>query len=166
VLIMACGIAVVVPAATMTTDRGRTYAFPELLVVLASLLVLWIAAVAGEEAMFRGWMQTQLEMRAPIWLSIVVPALLFGLRHLPLDLYESHAGMAGWATRLLELYGLALVMGLVRWRTGSVAPTVVLHAGLWWLVVLGLYGTRTGAVAGIIIGTGSIAVGLVQGKAE
>jgi membrane protease YdiL (CAAX protease family) len=115
---------------------GQSYPFPQVLLVFAGLLALWVAAIAGEEGMFRGWMQTQLEARGQVWLSILLPALLFGLRHLPLDLYEGHAGLAGWSARLLELYGLALILGLVRWRTRSIAPTVVLHAVLWWLVIL------------------------------
>lgn len=163
-LVLAWGIGAVVPTAVTTADQGRAYTFPEVLLVLAALLILWTAALAGEEAMFRGWMQTRLETRTPVWLSIVLPALLFGLRHLPLDLYEGHAGVAGWAARLLELYGLALVMSLIRWRTGSVSPTIVLHGGLWWLVVLGVYGTWAGAVAGIIIGTGTIAAALTVSR--
>lgn len=76
-----------------------------------------------------------MEVCGQVWLSILLPALLFGLRHLPLDLYEGHAGLAGWSARLLELYGQALILGLTRRRTRSIAPTVVLHAVLWWLVI-------------------------------
>lgn len=115
--------------------EGQSYPFPQMLLVFAGLLALWIAAIAGEEGMFRGWMQTQLEARGPVWLSVLLPALLFGLRHLPLDLYEGHAGLVGWTARFLELYGLALIMGLIRWRARSTAPTVVLHGVLWWLVI-------------------------------
>jgi len=124
-----------IPVAGTGATEGQGYPFPQVLLVFAGLLALWIAAIAGEEGIFRGWMQTQLEARGPTWLSILLPALLFGLRHLPLDLYEGHAGLAGWAARLLELYGLGLILGLVRWRARSIAPTVVLHGVLWWLVI-------------------------------
>ena len=120
---------------TEAGTEGQAYPFPQVLLVFADLLALWVAAIAGEEGMFRGWMQTQLEVRGQVWLSILLPALLFGLRHLPLDLYEGHAGVAGWSARLLELYGLALILGLIRRRSRSIAPTVVLHGVLWWLVV-------------------------------
>jgi membrane protease YdiL (CAAX protease family) len=131
--------------------EGQGYPFPQALLVLGGLAVLWITAVVGEEAMFRGWMQTQLEAQGRIWLSILLPALLFGLRHLPLDLYGGHAGVPGWTVRLLELYGLALVMALIRWRTGSIAPTLGLHGFLWWLVIFGVYGTAVGAIMGLIM---------------
>jgi membrane protease YdiL (CAAX protease family) len=154
VLVMGWATGRSIGAGAVAGDQGRSYGFPEILPLLAALLGLWVAAVAGEEVMFRGWMQTQLAAHGPVWLSVALPALLFGLRHLPLDLYQGHAGTAGWAARLLELYGLALIMGLIRWRTGSIVPTVVLHAGLWWLVVVGVYGTGAGAVAGVILGVG------------
>lgn len=151
VLIWGWVVTLLVPAAAVSAG-GQGYPFPQLLLVLAGLVALWVAAVAGEEAMFRGWMQTQLETRGRVWLSIGLPALLFGLRHLPLDLYEGRAGMAGWTARLLELYGLALVLGLVRWRSRSSASTVVLHAALWWLVIFSVYGTAAGAAIGGILG--------------
>jgi membrane protease YdiL (CAAX protease family) len=130
---------------------GRGYPFPQVLLVLAGLGALWVAAVMGEETMFRGWMQTQLEAQGRIWLSILLPALLFGLRHLPLDLYGGHAGVTGWTVRLLELYSLALVLGLIRYRTGSMGATVVLHGCLWWLVIFSLYGTAVGAIIGLVM---------------
>lgn len=141
---------------------GQSYPFPQLSLVLAGLVLLWMAAVAGEETMFRGWMQTQLAAHGPASLAILLPALLFGLRHLPLDLYEGHAGVAGWTARLLELSGLALLMGLLRWRSASVAPGVILHGVLWWLVIFGLYGTSAGAV----IGTAAGLVALLLARAK
>ena len=128
-------VTLLIPVPGAGPTEGQGYPFPQVLLVFAGLLALWAAAIAGEEGMFRGWMQTQLEARGPTWFSILLPALLFGLRHLPLDLYTGHAGQAGWAVRLLQLYGLALIMGLIRWRTRSIAPTVVLHGVLWWLVI-------------------------------
>jgi membrane protease YdiL (CAAX protease family) len=145
-------VGLLIPVPGSASSEGQGYPFPQVLLVLLGLLALWVAAIAGEEGMFRGWMQTQLDARGPAWVSILLPALLFGLRHLPLDLYSGHAGLAGWAARLLELYSLALLMSLIRWRTGSIAPTVVLHGGLWWLVIFGQYGTTVGAVIGVGIG--------------
>lgn len=143
---------------------GQGTPFPQVVLVLAGLAALWLAAVLGEEVMFRGWMQTQLAAAGPTWLSVLLPALLFGLRHLPLDLYEGHADVAGWAARSLELYGLAVVMGVVRWRSGSVAPTMVLHAVLWWLVVTGVYGADMGAVVGVVVGLSVIALSVLAPK--
>lgn len=141
-------VTLLIPVPGAGSTEGRAYPFPQVLLVFAGLLILWAVTVIGEEGMFRGWMQTQLEARGRTGLSIVLPALLFGLRHLPLDLYEGHAGFAGWAARLVELYGLALLIGLVRWRTRSVASTAILHGVVWWLVIFGLYNAAIGAAIG------------------
>ncbi|HEX6384501.1 MAG TPA: type II CAAX endopeptidase family protein [Anaerolineae bacterium] len=152
VLVWCWLLARLLPLPETGAAEGQGYPLPQALLGLAGLMVLGLAAIIGEEAMFRGWMQTQLEAQGRIWLSVLLPALLFGLRHLPLDLYEGHAGLAAWAVRLLELYGLALVLGFIRWRSGSIAPAVILHGPLWWLVVFGVYGTVVGAGLGLVIG--------------
>lgn len=145
-------VTLLMPVPGASSTEGQAYPFPQILRVFAGLLILWAVTIIGEEGMFRGWMQTELEAHAPAWLSILLPALLFGLRHLPLDLYEGHAGFAGWAARQLELYGVALLIGLVRWRTGSIASTIILHGLLWWLVIFGLYSAAIGAAIGAGIG--------------
>lgn len=145
-------VTLLIPVPQVSSGEGQVYPLPQLLLLLLGLLALWGAAIVGEEGMFRGWMQTQLEASGPTWLSILLPALLFGLRHLPLDLYTGHAGLAGWAARLLELYGWALVLGLIRWHTHSIAPTVILHGALWPLVIVGLLDTAIGAAMGAILG--------------
>ena len=152
VLIWGWLITLVIPAAESGGAEGQGYPFPRVLLIFAGLLALWIAAIAGEEVMFRGWMQTRLEIRGRVWLSVLLPALLFGLRHLPLDLHEGHAGVTGWTARFLDLSGLALILGAIRWRTSSIAPTVMLHGVLWWLVIFSLHGTVTGAIMGMLIG--------------
>lgn len=136
----------------VSSAEGQSYSLFQLLPLLLGLLALWSAAIVGEEGMFRGWTQTQLEASGPTWLSVLLPALLFGLRHLPLDLHTGHAGLAGWAARMVELYGWALIMGLIRWRTCSIAPTVILHGVLWPLVIVGLLDTAIGAAMGAVLG--------------
>lgn len=136
------------PGTAPTSAGGEPYPPSTLLLVLHGLVGLWLVTVAGEEVMFRGWMQTQLARRGPGWFAFLLPWLLFGLRHVPLQVYEGWTGPAGLAANLLFLYGWAAVVGALRWRTGSIAAPLLLHGALWWLVIVGLPGTGLGAAVG------------------
>ncbi|MBC7133699.1 MAG: CPBP family intramembrane metalloprotease [Roseovarius sp.] len=79
--------------------------------------------VLAEEALFRGYLQSQLAARfaSPlVWLAL--PSLGFGLLHLDLSAHGDMAWMvAGWAT----LFGL--VAGDLTARFGTLGPAVALH---------------------------------------
>jgi membrane protease YdiL (CAAX protease family) len=62
--------------------------------ILISLMAFVILTVTGEETMFRGLVQTQLGRRYGVWIGILVTALLFGLRHLPNDIFFAHLWQA------------------------------------------------------------------------
>ncbi len=105
--------------------------------LVVGFLVLWLCTAFGEEIMHRGYLQTVLPRRFGATLGVLVPALLWGLRHLPSDLYwGSSASVAQWASRLIQLYVGALVFGLVRHRSGSLTVTGIAHLLLWMAVIL------------------------------
>ena len=99
-------------------------------------LLLGITAF-GEEMMFRGYIQTALTEKWGVWAGIGLTALLFGLRHLPMDLYfglSQHAGASAWLSRFVQLYAGAVVFGLVRYRARSVWASWITHEGFLALI--------------------------------
>ncbi len=87
------------------------------------LVVMTLAIVPGvfEELFFRGFFFTSLRNVFSPWRTIVLSAVLFGLFHVV-------AGSVLVPERFLPSTFLGLVLGWVRYRTGSVLPCMVLHA--------------------------------------
>ena len=79
------------------------------------ITVLYVVIVAPitEELVFRGAVQTSLR-RYGHWFSIIVTALLFSLMHG--NLYQA-----------IPTFFMALVMGYVADRSGTVLPTILIH---------------------------------------
>jgi membrane protease YdiL (CAAX protease family) len=94
---------------------------------LPFLLFISLAPGFSEELLFRGYMQTRLEQRWPVWLAILVASALFALLHL-------------MPQAVVFAFPLGLWFGLLAWRTGSVFPGMVCHAfvnGAWNVLQLG-----------------------------
>ncbi len=106
---------------------------------LLLLIVVYVGiTVAGEETMFRGLMQTQLA-KYGFWTSLLLPALLFGLRHLPDDIFYGalwHATPQMWLSRQLQLYVGAILFGLARHYGRSTYASAILHGLVFFLMVL------------------------------
>ncbi|MGI8505279.1 MAG: CPBP family intramembrane glutamic endopeptidase [Solirubrobacteraceae bacterium] len=93
--------------------------------VAASIFVCVIAPIA-EEFFFRGfffgvlrsWRIEVAGRNLGIWLAAVVTGILFGL---------AHTGSAS-SQYLIPLGFLGFVLCIVRWRTGSLYPCIVLHS--------------------------------------
>jgi sodium transport system permease protein len=105
--------------------------------------VLMLGAVVPavcEEALFRGLIFGGLRGLGAGW-AVVLSSLLFGLAH-------------GSVYRLLPTFFLGGVMGLLRWRSGSLAPSMVFHGLHNGLAVALLY-TRPGW-AGALMGAGAL----------
>ena len=103
---------------------------------LAGLLVLPLYAafvvitVAGEETMFRGLIQTQVGARYGTWLGIGLTILLFGLRHLPADIFYAHLWNATprmWLARQVDLYLGAILLSLARHFGRSTYASATMH---------------------------------------
>lgn len=92
-----------------------------------SLLTVGVLTPIAEELFFRGalmgWMMLR---RFPRWTVILLPALLFAVMHL------NPMGM-------LQIFFLALLLGYLRWASGSLWPSVGLHI-CNNILVLGIYG--------------------------
>jgi ABC-2 type transport system permease protein/sodium transport system permease protein len=88
--------------------------------LVAILLAMAIVPAVFEEAFFRGYLFTALRSAGNAWTAIVVSALTFGLFHaiVPNPLASE---------RLVSSALTGLVLGWVRWRTGSILPGTVLH---------------------------------------
>lgn len=85
------------------------------------LLVAVVIAAIVEELFFRGFLFSALEKTAPAWATILLTTLLFGILHVVTG------GPLG-TMRFWPSIGMGLILGLVRWSTGSVLPGLILHA--------------------------------------
>jgi len=79
----------------------------------AMLFAAIIVAPAGEEVLFRGFARTEHQ----VWPAIVLLSLLWAALHIQYD----------W-TGLLQIFVIGLFLGWVRWRSGSLVLTFLLHA--------------------------------------
>lgn len=77
-------------------------------------LVLGVTPGICEELLFRGLIFSGLR-RLGAWPAVLLSALLFGLAHA--SIY-----------RLLPTFILGVLLGVLRWRSGSVVPGMVMHA--------------------------------------
>jgi membrane protease YdiL (CAAX protease family) len=98
---------------------------------LITLLLIYMGLTSvGEETMFRGLLQGQLSRRFGAVPGILGAALLFGLRHLPADIFYAHAWSATpgmWVSRELQLYGAGLLLGLARHFGRSTYASWIAH---------------------------------------
>jgi membrane protease YdiL (CAAX protease family) len=78
-------------------------------------LLMALGCGFGEELLFRGYIQTRLSQRWGRWIGIVVTAALFGLLHM--DPVQS-----------VFAFGVALFLGWITERTGSIRPAMASHA--------------------------------------
>ena len=108
---------------------------------LASLAIFVALTVAGEESMFRGLIQTQAGKQNGALTGVLVGALLFGLRHLPNDIYYARIWQATpnmWISRQLQLYIGALILGLARHFGKSTYASAITHGLLLFVALFGL----------------------------
>lgn len=86
------------------------------------LVIISLAVVPGvcEELFFRGFLFTSLRSALAPWRAIAASALLFGVFHVV-------TGNVLMPERFLPSTFLGLVLGWVRWQTGSVWPCMLLH---------------------------------------
>jgi membrane protease YdiL (CAAX protease family) len=99
-------------------DLGEGQALASRLQALSAgpgLLLLTLLPALCEEVLFRGSVLGLLRLRLPTWAAVLLQALAFALLH-------------GMALRVAPTLALGLVLGLLRVRTGSLWPGVLVHA--------------------------------------
>lgn len=86
-----------------------------------------IAAAFIEETFFRGWLQTLAVKKFGVYIGIFISTLIFALSHL--------IAISGWLR--VATFFPGLIMGILRYRGGSVLPSIIYHAlcNVWavWL---------------------------------
>ena len=80
-----------------------------------SLLLLAVVPAVCEELLFRGLMLTGLTRRLSPTAAILAVALAFGIFHV-------------YVVRLPTTFLLGVVLGILRWHSGSIFPAMLLHA--------------------------------------
>lgn len=109
--------------------------------LLLGALAFAIITVVGEETMFRGWTQTQIGKRYGVWMGLLAGAVLFGVRHLPADLFYARIWQATpqmWLSRQLQLYLVALCLGSARHFGKSTYASAIMHALVLAMALFGL----------------------------
>ena len=79
-----------------------------------------------EEILFRGFLLIKLREHMPFWAANIITSLLFVLTHWPYWLY-----FVGFRANIIytsiALMALSLILGIVRQRTNSLLPPILLH---------------------------------------
>jgi len=112
-------------------DPERTGISPFALIGVIALAALMTTIVAyfTEELAFRGYLITRLRS-AGEGRALLFSSILFGLWHLPPSLFFLHQG---WTVRLVyfvDICLLAILLGSLFLRSGSILPCAVMH-GVW-----------------------------------
>lgn len=98
----------------------RIAAFLKAVPLWGRLLALALVPAVCEELFFRGWLYAAIATRCRAVGTIVITGTLFGVLHVVVRdsvLWE----------RFFPTCFLGLILGVVRWRTGSVLPGILLH---------------------------------------
>lgn len=156
---LAAGVATMLPVTLSMLLLGLRVPPPDLVLgtIGKALLVglgSGLAVGFAEETLFRGVIQGAVvrELRRPV-LAVALVSALFAAVHLltktqiPHEQVTSSSGLALLAgalanfaaptlvlDRLLALFAVGLLLGLVTWWTGSIALAVGLHAGWVWMM--------------------------------
>lgn len=150
------------PHGGFALDLGRA------LIVGATIGVL---SGAGEEIGWRGYMLTRL-IDAEVPRPLLVSGLIWATWHFPLILSGLYAAgphpIASAGIFMVDVVGIAYVIGVLRLRSGSVWPAALLH-GEWNAIIQGPFdqsATGPGATvwvgeSGILVAIVSLAVGLL-----
>lgn len=104
----------------------------------AHILLISAAAGLGEEALFRGGVQTVLGDHLPVWTAILLASLIFTALHI------------GAGRVKLFIFALSLLFGIVYHLTGSLTGVIVAHAGfdIWALTLVQRELARQGYLGG------------------
>ena len=161
-------------------DLGAGFTSLLLAIVKAVFTGLLVAVI--EEFLYRGAIYTGLVRYSSVFTALLVSSLFYGAVHF-IDFQPLPEGMtAGWGTAfhilanafagftdplildsLLSLVLLGLLLGLVRWRTGSLVACIGLHAGIVAVNKVASYATdyRPGSDFAMLVNTYDHQTGVV-----
>lgn len=89
------------------------------------LLSMVVLGPLGEELLFRGAMFSALLRRWGVWAAVIIPSILWGLMHTDYELWV-----------VASTVGSGVILAVIRWKSGSLYPPLVLHAAVNLLVEL------------------------------
>jgi uncharacterized protein len=160
--------AVVFPLVVATIAYGSAWAFhlvdyqtppggffPFLGLAITKYAAIGLLFTAGEEIGWRGYMLPRL-VDGGVPQPLLVSGIIWAFWHFPLILSGKYAagpnpGLSA-AIFLVDVVGIAYIIGALRLRTGSVWPAVLLHAE-WNSIIQGPFdGSSTGPGAKIWVG--------------
>jgi membrane protease YdiL (CAAX protease family) len=73
-----------------------------------------ILAPVLEEMLFRGFLQTSLENNLNIKVAVIVTSIIFAIFH-------------AYPWVLLQIFIIAIVMGVMAWKSNSIIPSIIVH---------------------------------------
>jgi membrane protease YdiL (CAAX protease family) len=144
---------------------------PYLVVALTLGTAVGMLWAGGEEIGWRGYMLPRL-VEAGVPAPLLVSGLIWAAWHLPLILSGQYASgphpVLSAGIFVVDVIGIALVIGTLRLRSGSVWPAIVLHAA-WNSIIQGPFdrsATGPGATlwvgeSGLLVAAVSLTVGVV-----
>ncbi|MBN2385817.1 MAG: CPBP family intramembrane metalloprotease [Anaerolineales bacterium] len=98
-----------------------------------------VITVMSEETMFRGLIQTQTSQSYGVWVGVLLTMVLFGLRHLPADIFYAHIWNATprmWLARHVDLYLGAILLSLARYFGRSTYASATMHSLIFMLILV------------------------------
>ncbi len=139
--------------------------WPYIGITLVLVTPIAMVSAAGEEIGWRGYMLTRL-IDAGVPRPLVVSGLIWATWHFPLILSGQYASspypILSAAIFMADVVGIALVIGIVRLRSGSVWPAVLLH-GAWNAIIQGPFDrSTTGSHAWLWVGESGLFVAAVS----
>ena len=108
------------------------------LLALLYFIVFVVITVVGEETMFRGLIQTQTGQLYGVLAGILLTIVLFGLRHLPADIFYAHVWNATprmWLARQVDLYLAAILFSMARYFGRSTYASATMHFLIFMLIL-------------------------------
>ncbi|HWZ59111.1 MAG TPA: CPBP family intramembrane glutamic endopeptidase [Gemmatimonadaceae bacterium] len=140
--------------------------FVMLLLISATVGTLFgMLSASGEEIGWRGYMLPRL-VAAGVPRPLLVSGLIWASWHLPLILSGQYASgphpLISAGIFIVDVVGIAVVIGVLRLRTGSVWPAIVFHA-CWNSVIQGPFDqSSTGPGATVWVGESGILVAVMS----
>jgi len=109
------------------------------LLALLLFIVFVVITVVGEETMFRGLIQTQTGQSYGIWAGVLLTIVLFGLRHLPADIFYAQVWNATprmWLARQVDLYLGAILFSMARYFGRSTYASATMHFLIFMFILV------------------------------